>query len=141
LRRSINIHAKPVSLIYAVLLIACMCLASLEVFGTLFAIGDTDSQIGFYSGSLLAVTALGAVGLLIAALGSFAMHKSFNVIALAGGLGVTPMSLRYFGQAMYPNSWLSSPEDAACGVLATALVLAVIWLSWLRLWLPRPIER
>jgi hypothetical protein len=136
-----NLYAKPVSLIYAVLLIACLCLASLEIFGTLFAIGDSDSQIGFDSGALLAVTALGAAGLLIGALGSFAKHKVFCVIALAGGLGVAPMTFLYFRQAMLPDSWLSSPDGTAYGAFALVLVLAVIWLSWLRTWQIRPIEQ
>jgi hypothetical protein len=126
------------SFVYALVLVGCACFAGSEVFGFAFAIGDGDGKIGLGIGAFFIATLAGAVGLVIAAIGSWTRSRAVSLIALAGALLVLPSAVlfcRAQGGALWHNSQVGfnyGPLAWASVLLPLPLDLAALLLSGLR---------
>gem|GEM_PF-5429413 len=119
-----NLTRMSVNLVYTVLLISCACFARYQIFGIMFGIGDSGIAIGPIIGAFFIGTMLSALGLLIAAFGSWTRWPAFSIVALGCSLGVLPATILF----CWANRLLTPTID----ILAPALdMTAVIW-SWLR---------
>jgi hypothetical protein len=90
-----NLKAKILSLLFALLLLACACFAGFDTFAFAFAIGDGDGQVGVATGILLIGTLAGGVGSIIAAFGSWSRRRGISLIALVSVLIVLPAAVLY----------------------------------------------
>ena len=127
-----NLTGRPVSIAYAVLLAGCAWLAWRQLFGMMFAMGESETT-GFLASALVIGSALGIVALAVAALGSWTRRPFFSMIAMLGSIGVLPMASIYFKQSMGATIWqYNAPWVGATGILALVLDIAAVWISRLR---------
>jgi len=110
------------SLANALLLIACALFAGFEVFGIAFGIGDGGGSIGLGAGTFLTATLVGAVGCLIAALGSWARSRTVSLIGLTSALLVLPAAFVFCRQDGWAF-WHYSQMGFHYGLFAWATVL------------------
>ena len=134
-----------ISVIYAVLLAACTYFAWQQLFGAMFVIGETDRSPGLLDSALLILTALGTLGLAIAAIGAFSRMRAFGFLGLASAIAVLYMAAAFAWQeyqyimliSRSNGPWirqlnpLPSWEDRVKSFLPLALDLAAILVSWL----------
>jgi hypothetical protein len=119
-----NLTRMLVNLVYAVLLLGCACFARYQLFGLMFGIGESGTPIGPIIGTFLIGTMFGAVGLLIAALGSWTQWPALSILALGCSLGVLPATILF--------CWNNGLRTPIVDILAPVFDLtAFIW-SWLR---------
>src|ERR1700744_6402457 len=90
-----NLKSSVVSLIDAVVFLACALFAGFDTFAFAFGIGDGGGQIGLVAGTLLIGTLAGGTGLAIAAFGSWSRWRGISLIALGGTLLVLPAAALY----------------------------------------------
>jgi len=128
----VNLTGRPISILYGLLLAACACLAAYQLFGMMFAMGESE-EAGLLATGFLILTALGIAGLALAALGSWTQHPFFSLVAMAGLVGVLPEALIFLRQSSQPTIWQwNSPLVAASGIFAFILNIAAgVW-SWFR---------
>lgn len=129
---------KVVSLVYALVLLACALFAALDTFAFAFGIGDGEGQVSLAAGALLIGTLAGGVGLVIAALGSWTQRPGMSLIALVSVLIVLPSAVLYGWQGVRAN-WINTQLGMHYGLWAWAsailppfLGLLAAGLSWTR---------
>jgi len=128
----VNLTGRPISIIYGLLLAACACLATYQLFGMMFAMGESEES-GLLATGFLILTALGIAGLALAALGYWTKHPFFPLAAMVGLVGVLPEALIYLRQSPEPTIWQwNSPLVAASGIFAFMLDIAAGLWSWFR---------
>lgn len=133
-----NPAGKLISLVYALLLLACAAAAGFDTFGFAFVIGDGGGQPGVMMSAFLIATLVG-LGLAIAALLSWTRSRAISLIALLSSLAVLPASV-LFAWASVPaflhNSQFGfhySVFNWTSAILPPFLIVAVVVLSWVRM--------
>jgi hypothetical protein len=133
-----NLKGKIVSLIYAMVLLGCAFFGGLDTFAFAFGIGDGGGQVSLAAGTLLLGTLAGGVGLVIAALGSWARWRGISLIALVSVLIVLPAAVLYGWQSVHAF-WINTQLGMHYGlwawgsaILPPFLCLVAAGLSWIR---------
>jgi hypothetical protein len=133
-----NPTGKVVSLVYALVLLACGLAAGLDIFALGFGIGDGGGHIGPVVGTFMIATLLGGSGLTIAAFGSWTRWRAVSLIAFVSALLVLPAAVLYGWQSAWAfsvNSRLGYHYGFwvwASAILPPFLGPAVAVFSWIR---------
>ena len=90
-----NLEGWGPSIARAILFLAIAFLVLVQVWGTLFAIGDGGGTVGFLMGSWLAMTCAGILTLTVTAFGTLTKNRAFAFVGLVGALLVLPMAILY----------------------------------------------
>ena len=127
---------------------ATACLEFFQLRGMMFGMGESGGPIGLLGSALLIMTALGILGVTIAALGALTGKRAFAVVGLVSCLFVLPMAILYTWAELHAdiaasrlpaNAMMSNPVTHVSVLqwivdgVAVPLDLTAIWLSWLRI--------
>jgi hypothetical protein len=129
----------------SLVLAATACEETFQLWGTMFALGEAGGPTSFLDSLLLLITALGILGLAIAALGALTGKKAFARVGLVSCFFVLPMAVLFSWGALHadilnsripPNRFMqihTSLMQWTVDGVAVPLALVSMLVCWLRI--------